>query len=86
MLTFEENNKTLNDRVLKVLTEMGILATDLMSFLSKILFPERNSPFKLVEDLQSNRVNDLSINEKIPATPYNNLLTLPDTDKKFELA
>ena len=52
---------------------------------SKITNPEHTCQFKLVKDPQSNRVNDLLINNTIPITLYDNLLTFRDTDKKLEL-
>ena len=62
-----------------------ILATYLMSPLSKITNPENFSQFKLVKDTKSNRVNNLKINKTIPITLYNNLLNFRDTGKEFEL-
>ena len=67
------------------MNDRSILATYLMSPLSKITNPENTSQFKLVKDLSSNRVNDLNINNSIPITLYNNLLTFRDTGKEFEL-
>ena len=51
----------------------------------KITHPEHTSQFKLVKDPSSNRVNDLLIYETLPVTLYNNLLTIRNTEKKFEL-
>ena len=56
-----------------------------MSPLSKITNPENTTQFKLVKDSTSDRVNDLKINNSIPTTLYNNLLTFRDTGKEFEL-
>ena len=53
--------------------------------LSKITNPENSTQFKLVKDSSSNRVNDLKIIKTIPITLNNNLLTLRDTGKEFEL-
>ena len=63
--------------------DRGILASYLISPLSKIIIPEHTTQFKLVKVPQPNRVNDLLKNESIPVTLYNNLLTF--RDKKFEL-
>ena len=65
--------------------DRGILASYLMSPLSKITNPDNSSQFKLVKDHISNRVNDLLIHNTIPITLYNNLLTFRDTVKEFEL-
>ena len=53
--------------------------------LSKITNPENTTQFKLIKDSSSNRVNDLKINNSIPITLHNNLLTFRDTNKQFEL-
>ena len=36
-------------------------------------------------NLRTNKANDLLINETIPVTLYDKLLTFSDTDDKFEL-
>ena len=77
--------ENLNNKLLEIMNDRGILATYLMSPFSKINNPEKASQFKLVKDSNSNRVNDLKINKTIPITLYNNLLTFRDTGKEFEL-
>ena len=67
------------------MNDRGTLASYLMSPLSKITNPENASQFKLVQDSNSNRVNDSKINKTIPITLYNNMLTFRDTGKEFEL-
>ena len=57
----------------------------MISPLSKITNPENTSQFKLVKDSISNRVIDLKINQTIPVTLHDNLLTFRDTNKQFEL-
>ena len=44
------------------MNDRGILASYLMSPLSKITNPENTRQFKLVKDSNSNGVNDLKIN------------------------
>ena len=63
----------------------GIIETYLMSPLSKITNPEKTSHINLVKDSNSKRVNDLLKHNTIPDTLYNNLLTIRDTGKIFEL-
>ena len=77
--------ENLNNKLLEIMNDRGILATYLMSPLSKITNPENTSQFKLVKDHNSNRVNDLKINKTIPITLYGNILTFRDTNKQFEL-
>ena len=67
------------------MNDRGILASYLMSPLSKITNSENSSQFKLVKDSCSNRVNDLKIHNSISITLYGNMLTFRDTNKQFEL-
>ena len=56
------NNKAisdLNSKLLEIMNDRGILASYLMSPLSKITNPENTSQFKLVNDSSSKRVIDL---------------------------
>jgi len=77
--------ENLNTKLLEIMNDRGILASYLMSPLSKITNPENSTQFKLIKDSTSNRVNDLKINNSIPITLHNNLLTFRDTNKQFEL-
>ena len=82
-----ENNQAkenLNNKLLEIMKDRGILASYLMSPLSKITNPENTTQFKLIKDSSSNRVNHLKINNSIPITLHNNLLTFRDTNKQFE--
>ena len=78
--------ENLNNKLLEIMNDRGILATYLISLLSKITNLENTTQFKLVIDPRSNRVNDLKINKTIPITLYGNILTFRDTGKEFELA
>ena len=82
------NNQTmenLNDKLLEIMNDRGIIASYLMSLLSKITNPENSSQFKLLKDSSSNRVNDLKIHNSKPITLYGNMLTFRDTNKQIEL-
>ena len=84
----KENNlalENLNNKLLEIMNDRGILATYLMSPLSKITNAENKSQFRLEKDHYSNRVNDLLMKNKIPITFYGNMLTFRDTNKQFEL-
>ena len=86
--TFNENNQAiegLNNTLLEILIDRGILTSYLMSLLSKITNLEKTSQFRLVKGSSSNRVKDLLIHKTIPITLHNNLLTFCDTNKQFEL-
>ena len=83
-----ENNQAieiLNNKLLEIMNDRGILASYLLSLLAKIFNPENTTQFKLINDSTSDRVNDLKINNSIPITLYNNILTFRDTGKEFEL-
>ena len=67
------------------MNDRGILATYLMSALSKITNPEVSSHFELVNYSSSNRFNDLLLQKTIPITLHDNLLTFRDTGKALEL-
>ena len=77
--------ENINNNLLEIMNDRGILATYLMSPLSRITNPENTSQFKLVKDPSSNRANDLKINKTKPITFYGNMLTFRDTNKQFEL-
>ena len=82
------NNKALenlNNKFLEIMNDRGILATYLMSPLSKITTPENTSQFKLVKDHNSKRVNDSLIHNTIPITLHDNMLTFRDTSEVFVL-
>ena len=84
----KDNNlalENLNNKLLEIMNDRGILATYLISPLSKIANPENTTQFKLEKDPSSNRVNDLKIHNSIPITLHNNLLTFRDSGKVFEL-
>ena len=63
----------INNNLLEIMNDRGILATYLMSPLSRITNPDNASQFRLVKDSSSNRVNDLKINKTIPITLYGNM-------------
>ena len=75
----------LNKKLLEILNDKGILASYLMSLLSKITNPENTSQYKLVKDSNSKRVNDLLIKNTKPITLHNSLLTFRVTGRVFEL-
>ena len=69
METSNINNKALEklkNKLLESLNDSGILATYLMSPLSKITIPEDTTQFKLLKDFNSNRVNGLLLHNSIP--------------------
>ena len=67
--------ENLDHKLLEIMNDRGIIASYLLNPLSKIFNPENTNQFKLVKDSTSDRVNDLKINNSIPITLYNNIIT-----------
>ena len=65
--------------------DRDILASYLLSPLSKLSHPEHTSHYELVKDPSSNRVHDMLVNKTMPVTLYDSLLIFRDTKKKFKL-
>ena len=64
-----ENNQAienLNNKLLEIMNDRGIIASYLLSPLAKIFNPENTTQFKIINDSASDRVNDLKINNSIP--------------------
>ena len=77
--------ENLDNKLLEIMNDRGIIASYLLSPLAKIFNPENTTQFKIINDSTSDRVMDLKINNSIPITLYNNILTFRDTGKEFEL-
>ena len=67
--------ENLNNKLLEIMNDRGIIATYLLSPLAKITNLENSTQFKLVKDQNSNRVNDLLMKNTMPITLHDNLLT-----------
>ena len=83
-----KNNKALDNldnKLVEIMNDRGILASYLISPLCKITNPENSSQYILVKDSSSNRVNDLKKHKSIPIILYGNMLTFRDTGKELEL-
>ena len=88
MITSNENALALhnsNNKLLEIENGRGIIASYLLSPLSKITNPEFASQFNLLKDSSSNTNIDLLIHNSIPITLHKNLLTFRDTGKVIEL-
>ena len=85
METSKENNRALsklNIKLLEIMNDRDILASYLLSPLSKLTNPEHACHYKLVKGSQSNLVNDLFINNTISVTLYGSSLIFSDSNKK----
>ena len=82
------NNKAidnLNEKVLELMNNNGLIAPYLASSLVNLFKPENKSQFRLKKDLNSTKMNDFSINEGIPVTLVSNTLIFRDSNKSFKL-
>ena len=78
--------ENLNNKLLEIMNDRGILASYSMSPLSKITNPENFSQFKLLKDPNSNRVDNLLVHNTKQIFKYHDaLLTFRDFGKIFEL-
>ena len=59
-ITNNKATENLNNKLLEKMNDRGILATYLMSPLSKKSIPENSTEFKIIKDSTSNRVSDLN--------------------------
>ena len=78
------NNKALqnlNNKLLEIMNDGGIMASYLLSPLSKITNPGNSTQVILVKHSSTNRVNDLLMPNTIPITLHINLLTIRDRVK-----
>ena len=84
----KKNNQAIENlinKLLEIMNHRGLLATYLMSPLSKITNPESTTQFKLITDSSSNGVNDLLIHNSILITSHKNLVNIRDTVKEIEI-
>ena len=86
--SFYKNNKAienLNEKVLELMNDKGMIAPYLASSLVNLIKPENKSQFKLIKDQNSLRMNDFLINGGIPVSLCSNMLTFRDSKKSFIL-
>ena len=58
----------LNEKVLELMNDKGIIAPNLASSLVNLFEPENKSQFRLLKDLNSTKLNNFKIKESIPVT------------------
>ena len=86
--TYIKNNKAtsdLNEKVLKLLEDIGMIAPYLAPCLVILFKPEDKSQFKLIKDPNSIRMNDFLISVGIIVTLYSNMLTFKDSNTSVKL-
>ena len=78
------NNKAienLNEKVLESMNDTGLVDSSLL----EVLKSDNKGQFRLIKDPNSIKTNDFLINENVPVTIFNNMLTFRDTNKIFKL-
>ena len=65
----------LNERILELMDDNGLIAPFLASSLVNLLKPENKSQFRIEKYLNSTKMNDFLINDCIPVTLFSNLIT-----------
>ena len=75
----------LNEKILELMDEKGLIAPYLASSLVNLFKPENKSQFRLRKDPNSTKMNDFLIHGKIPITLFSNMITFRDTNKSFTL-
>ena len=82
------NNETienLNEKILELMNEKGLIAPYLTSSLVNLFKPENKSQFRLRKDANSTKMNDFLIHGGIPVTLFSNMITFRDSNKSFRL-
>ena len=82
------NNKAienLNEKILEMMDEKGMIAPYLVSSLSDVFNLENKSQFRLRKDPNSTKINDFLIHRAIPVTLFSNMITFRDSNKSFKL-
>ena len=82
------NNKAienLNEKILEMMDEKGMIAPYLVSSLSNVFNLENKSQFRLRKDPNSTKINDFLIHRGIPVTLFSDMITFRDSNKSFKL-
>ena len=82
------NNKAienLNEKILELMDEKGMIAPYLVSSLSNVFNLENKSQFRLRKDPNSTKINDFLIHRGIPVTFFSNMITFRDSNRSFKL-
>ena len=82
------NNKAienLNEKILELMDEKGMIAPYLVSSLSNVFNLENKSQFRLRKDPNSIKINDFLIHRGIPVTLFSNMIIFRDCNKSFKL-
>ena len=82
------NNKAienLNEKILELMDEKGMIAPYLVSSLSNVFNLENKSQYRLRKDPNSTKINDFLIHRGIPVSLVSNIIIFRDSNKSFKL-
>ena len=77
--------ESLNEKVLELMKDRGMIAPYLASSLVNLLKAETESHFRLIKDINSTKVYNFLINTIVPVTLISNMLTFKDSNNSFRL-
>ena len=77
--------ENLNERILELMNDKGMIAPHLASSLVNLFEPEKKSQFRFKKDLNSTKMNDFPINEGLPITLVSKMLVFRDSNESFKL-
>ena len=77
--------ENLNEKILELMDEKGMIAPYLVSSLSNVFNLENKSQFRLRKDPNSTKLNDFLIHRSIPVTLFSNMIIFRDSKKSFKL-
>ena len=77
--------ENLNEKILELMDEKGMIAPYLVSSLSNVFNLENKSQFRLRKDPNSTKINDFLIHRAIPVTLFSNMITFRDSDRSVKL-
>ena len=71
----------LNEKILESMNDKGLIDSSIL----EVIIPANKGQFRLTKDPDSTKRNDFFINENVPVTIFNKMLTFRDTNKVFKL-
>ena len=77
--------ENLNEKILELMNDKGMIAPYLASSLANLFKPENKSQFRLRKHPNSTKMNDFLIHGGIPVTLFSNMITFRDSNKTFRV-
>ena len=77
--------ENLNEKILELMNENGVISPYLASSLVNLFKPENKSQSRFKKDLNSTKMNDFLLNGGIPVALFSEMLIFGDSNKSFKL-